>query len=191
MSSISGLGGSNAFAAMQQRMFKRADGDGSGSVDASELQSMLDDISQHTGASFDDSAAVLAKMDSNGDGSLNADELASGMKDLMPPPPSTVAMAQQRGGGPAGAGGPPPGPPPGGARNDGDDAGSTGSTSGSSAATDPLDTNGDGTVSAQERMLGELKQLAARAAQVIKQYGQGAAGDTSSQRAGSTLLAEA
>lgn len=201
MSTISGLGGSSqAWAypsssradAMRDKMFAKVDSDGSGSVDATELQSMLDHISKATGITAGDASQLLSKMDSDGNGSLSQSELESGIKDLMPPPPSTMAFAQQRSGGsgsddlfakvdtdgdgslsatefqaatggsdgPQGAGGPPPGgmpppPPPDAASS----ASSAGSTSSSSSSTDPLDTNEDGVVSAQERAVGELKDL--------------------------------
>jgi hypothetical protein len=67
------------------------------------------------------------------------------MKSLMPAPASTVDFAQQS------QGMPPPPPPSDGA----------GSCSSSSSATDPLDTNGDGTVSAEERAAGALNDAIA------------------------------
>jgi Ca2+-binding EF-hand superfamily protein len=148
MSSISGVSGNaSAWSAMstsrasrQQEMFKKVDSDGSGSVDATELQSMFDDIAKHTGTAMSTTAAdALSKMDSNGDGSLDASELDKGMKSLMPQPSSTMAFAQARNG----EGGPPPPPP------------SDGTSSTSSSSIDPLDTNKDGVVSEQERAAGE------------------------------------
>lgn len=99
MSTISGLGGVNRAwdtsqsgaarkAEHEARMFAKVDSDGSGSVDATELASML----EHTGQSGD-SAELLKKMDSDADGSLSSDELSQGMRELMPPPSSTVAFA--------------------------------------------------------------------------------------------------
>lgn len=153
MSSISGASSSaSAWSAMstsrasrQQEMFNKVDSDGSGGVDATELQSMLDDIAKHTGNSSTTTAAdALTKMDSNGDGSLDSSEMEAGMKSLMPEPSSTMAFAQARNaeGGPKGAGGPPP---------------ASGGSSSSDSDIDPLDTNQDGTVSEQERAAGELK----------------------------------
>ena len=151
MSSISGVSNSasawsatsTSRASRQQEMFNKVDSDGNGGVDATELQSMLDDIAKHTGTSSTTTAAdALAKMDSNGDGSLDSSEMETGMKSLMPEPSSTMAFAQARSGegGPKGAGGASP-------------------ASGGSSSTDidPLDTNEDGTVSEQERAAGELK----------------------------------
>lgn len=102
MSSISNVS-SNAWAsqrsAMQTRMFAKVDTDSSGSVNASELQTMLDDVSQHTGVSFQKTAQeLLTAMDKNSDGALSSDELAQGMQSIMPPPPSTMDFAQARNG---------------------------------------------------------------------------------------------
>ena len=190
MSAISGLGGANRSwdsgqtrkAEHEAKMFAKVDSDGNGSVDATELAAML----QHGGQSSTDvdSAALLKKMDTDGNGSLSSDELSQGMRDLMPPPSSTMDFAQSRGAandeggdafasldtdgdgklsraefeagkqahGPHGAGGPPP------AQASAGSSSSTGSTS--SASLDPLDTNQDGTVSAIERLAGQLKELA-------------------------------
>jgi len=172
MSTISGVSGSgNAWAALntqrsnhQAKMFAKVDTDSSGGVDQAELGTMLDKISQKTGASFGDTAKVFTSMDSNGDGSLSADELGKGMKSLMSASSSTVDFAQARksgssggdpdgdGDGPHGAGGPPPGPPPSGAAS-----GASASSSSSSTTYDPLDTNQDGTVSLAERLAGSTK----------------------------------
>lgn len=133
--------------AMKEHLFNKVDADHSGSVDATELQGMLDHVAKKTGQAAGNADEMLTKFDSNGDGSLGMDELDAGMKSLMPPPASTVDFAQQHG-----PGGPPPGAAPEAA------ASSTSSTS-SSAATDPLDTNGDGVVSAQEQMAGDLQAL--------------------------------
>jgi Ca2+-binding EF-hand superfamily protein len=105
MSTISGVSGSsNAWAAVsaqraqhQAKMFAKVDTDSSGSVDQTELSSMLSDIASKTGTSLGDSKELFTKMDSNSDGSLSSDELDKGMKDLMPPPPSTMDFAQSRG----------------------------------------------------------------------------------------------
>ena len=116
MSAISGVSGSsNAWAAAsnqrsqhQPKMFAKADSDSSGGINASELGSMLSDISQKTGMSVGDSSELFAKMDSDGDGSLTSTELDEGMKANVPrpPPPSTMDFAQSRGmGGVSAAGG--------------------------------------------------------------------------------------
>ncbi len=178
--------------AMKEKMFAKVDSDGSGAVDGTELQAMLDKLSERSGQSLGSADELLNKMDSNGDGSLDADELDSGMKSLLPPPSSTVAFAGERagGGGDAGGppggghGGPPPGPPP--EQGASEKAGS--STSSSSSSNDPLDLNGDGTVSAQERAMAALQQLVQ---QLRDAYSQGGAdtGQGSSATQGSLSVA--
>ncbi len=180
--------------AMRQKMFSKVDSDASGSVDATELQSMLDDIGQKTGSTAANSADVLKSLDTSGDGTLSQDELGEGMRSLMPAPSSTLQFAQQREGTssassasdagtsasgdastdassaidqgmpPPPPGGPPPGPPPSASASDSSSsASSTDASTSTSASTDPLDTNGDGTVSAQEQLVGDLKDLIAGA----------------------------
>jgi Ca2+-binding EF-hand superfamily protein len=168
MSSTSGISGagSNALAALnaqrnnhQAKTFAKVDSDGSGGVDQAELSTLLDKVSQKTGASFEDAAKVFTTMDANGDASLSSAELDTGMKSLMQSQSSTVDFAQTRkagggkpdgdGDGPHGVGGPPPGPPP-------DGAASASSTSSASTSYDPLDTNQDGTVSEAERLAGSI-----------------------------------
>lgn len=153
MSTISGVGSASNGAwadasAMRAKMFAKVDKDGSGSVDKTEMQGMLDHIASKTGTEAGNADELLTRMDSDGDGSLNTDELEAGMKSLMPAPKSTVEFANQRGGA-ARPEGPPPGPPPVEAE----------STSSSSADIDPLDTNEDGVVSPQEQAAGELKEM--------------------------------
>ena len=156
-SAWSDLGASRA-SAMKEKMFAKVDSDGSGGVDGRELQTMLGKMSERSGQSLGSADELLTKMDSNADGSLDADELDSGMKSLLPPPSSTLAFAGQRSGGAGGqSGGPQGGPPPGGPPPD--KAASSEESSSSSAATDPMDINGDGTVSAQERATAALEQL--------------------------------
>lgn len=247
MSTISAVGGaSSAWAdysssrasAMKEKMFAKVDKDGSGGIEKTELQGMLDQVAEKSGMSLGSADDLLGKMDSDGNGSLSQDELDTGMKSLMPAPSSTLEFAQQRSGDSrsaadalfskldadssgvldadelntlidrvaakttsgaggsipgsvsaeadaavfakldqngdgsinqtefeAAAGGRPDGPPPGGgmppqsaARAGGGGSGADASGS-SSADIDPLDTNEDGVVSAQERATGELKEL--------------------------------
>ncbi len=170
MSVISGLGGGASQAAWAenragssgqnrraQEMFARADVDGSGSVDASELQTVLDKFSQRSGSKLGSAESQFSSMDSDGDGSLNSSELDSGLRSLLPPPSSTLEFAarQQQGGGhggPGGAGGRPPPPPPAG-------GGESDAQQSLSAADQALDANGDGVLSMQERLGGQLKDL--------------------------------
>ena len=184
MSSISGVSGSDPWAQwsatrsaqqskMQDRLMSKVDADGNGSVDATELQGLMDHVADKTGVASDSSAAdLLKKADADGDGSLSASELGQAMQQLMPPP-STMEFAQSRAGDsaaqgsddlfakldtdgdgklsqaefdagkPEGPGGMPP-PPPAGA-----------GAAGGDATYDPLDTNQDGIVSDAERAAGE------------------------------------
>lgn len=104
MSAISGISGSsNAWASVsnqrtqhQAKMFAKVDSDGSGGVDATELNSLVSKISEKTGVSLGDSTEMFSQMDNDGDGSLSSGELDEGMKSLMPPPPSTMEFAQSR-----------------------------------------------------------------------------------------------
>lgn len=96
MSSISGISSASSAwsdmsamrSQMQARMFAKADADGSGGVDQTELQGVLDAVAEKTGVAGSTSTAdQFAKMDGDGDGSLSSDELAQSMQGLMPRPP--------------------------------------------------------------------------------------------------------
>ena len=92
----------NRQARMQERMFQKADADGSGGVDATELQTLLDKAAKKTGTSSDSSATeLLSKADGNKDGSLSSGELDSVMKSMFPPPSSTQDFLRTRGSGSA------------------------------------------------------------------------------------------
>lgn len=145
------------------RMFSKTDSDGSGGVDASELQSMFSDMaarfgSQGTSGTTPDAQQMLTQFDADGDGSLSQDELGQGMQSLSPPTSTmdfaqksqSAQGAQQGQGGPGGAGGPPPGGPP--------PAGAASSSTSDSTTLDPLDTNEDGTVSAEEAAAGKATE---------------------------------
>lgn len=171
MSVISGLGGGASQAAWAetragssgqsrraQEMFARADVDGSGSVDASELQTVLDKFSERSGRSLGSAESQFSTLDSDGDGGLSSSELDSGLHSLLPPPSSTLEFAarqQQQQGGPGGPGGGRPPPPP----PSGEGEGGTEVSQSLSAADQALDANGDGVVSMQERLGGQLKDL--------------------------------
>lgn len=170
MSAISGLGGGASQAAWAeiragssgqnrraQEMFARADVDGSGSVDASELQTVLDKFSERSGRSLGSAESQFSTLDSDGDGGLSSSELDSGLRSLLPLPSSTLEFAarQQQQGEPGGPdGGRPPPPPP-----SGEGEGSTEVSQSLSAADQALDANGDGVVSMQERLGSQLKDL--------------------------------
>ena len=79
-----------------QQLLSKIDADGSGGVDSTELQGLLDKVAKKTGVSSDTSAAdLLTKFDANSDGNLNADELGKTMQSFMPAP-STMDFVQSR-----------------------------------------------------------------------------------------------
>lgn len=79
-----------------ERLLSKIDADGSGGVDSTELEGLLDKVAQKTGVSGDTSASdLLTQFDANGDGNLNADELGKTMESLMPAR-STMDFAQAR-----------------------------------------------------------------------------------------------
>src|SRR5450830_2093935 len=128
-----------------ERLFSEFDTDSSGSVDSTELQSLLSDVSQKTGLSISSSTAadLLSASDSNGDGGLSASELDSALKSVLPPPPSTLDFVQSR--------------------SSGSSNSSTSTTTATGQADDDLfsqlDTNGDSSVS-QDELQSLLDQMA-------------------------------
>jgi hypothetical protein len=111
-------------------MFADADADGDGTVTQDELATALaahapSDLPADAPGATDMASNLVSSGDADGDGSLSLDEFQA-----MKPPH----------GGPHGPGGPPPG------------GGSEASGSSTSASTDPADLNGDGVVTADERV---------------------------------------
>lgn len=161
MTTINGVssGSSNAWSAMQtardarrawmeKEMFSEADSDGSGSVDGTELQTVLNKLSSATGGSTAKASDLVSQFGTNG--TLSQDQLTQAMQSLMPQR-STMDFAQSRSSdstsGQGMAGGMPPPPP--------DSTGSTSASSSGGSSTsattyDPRDTNKDGVVSAEE-----------------------------------------
>src|SRR5450830_503646 len=134
-----------------ERLFSEFDTDSSGSVDSTELQSLLSDVSQKTGLSISSSTAadLLSASDSNGDGSLSANELDSALKSVLPPPPSTLDFVQSRSSGSSDSS----------VSQDelqslldqmASDQGNTSSALSASEVISQLDSNGDGGLSASE-----------------------------------------
>ncbi|MGC4063029.1 MAG: EF-hand domain-containing protein [Aquabacterium sp.] len=81
-------------------MFKKIDTDGSGGVDATELQTMFTNMASKMGGSGStgstpDASQMIKEFDADGDGTLNQEELGKGMQSLMPPP-NTMDFARQR-----------------------------------------------------------------------------------------------
>lgn len=187
MSTISGLGGTNATwdtrpsgatrkAAQDAQRLAELDSDGSGGVDATELSAWM----AQAGASGD-GAELLKQMDRDSDGSLSSDELSQGLRALLPPPASTLDFAQTRraandeddpfaaldadGDGQLSraefeAGAPPQARGPGGPPPVQGGAAASAGASSTASTDDPLDVNHDGTVSQIERLAGQLQELA-------------------------------
>jgi len=111
MTSISSLGSSNAWssaiqsqrsqhsAKLAEKLSADFDADGDGSLNETELQSLMDDIGSRTGQSGSSAKDLLSSSDSNGDGSLSTDELEAALPSMLPPPRSTMDFAQSRGAG--------------------------------------------------------------------------------------------
>lgn len=113
MTSISSLGASNAWSIASQhsqrlqpppklseKLQADFDADGSGALDATELQSLMDDMAARTGHSGSTGAQdLLSANDSDGDGSLSSAELEAALPGMLPAPPSTMDFAQARGAG--------------------------------------------------------------------------------------------
>ena len=109
MTSISSLGSSAWSMASQastrqppklsEKLQADFDADGSGALDATELQSLVDDMASRTGQSGSRSAQdLLSTNDSDGNGSLSTAELESALSSMRPAP-STLDFAQGRGAG--------------------------------------------------------------------------------------------
>lgn len=140
-----------------QALYSSLDSDSSGGVSQDELSSAVSSYLSATGQSSSDSgslsSSLFSGLDSDGDGSVSQSELTSAMKAAesnRPPPPM----------------GPPPANDTGSAGNQASSGGSSGTSSSSSTSSsagasassssgfDPLDTNQDGYVSAEERLAG-------------------------------------
>lgn len=109
MTSISSLGSSAWSMASQastrqppklsEKLQADFDADGSGALDATELQSLVDDMASRTGQSGSRSAQdLLSANDSDSNGSLSTAELESALSSMRPAP-STLDFAQGRGAG--------------------------------------------------------------------------------------------
>ncbi|XAH24924.1 XopAW family type III secretion system calcium-binding effector [Xylophilus sp. GW821-FHT01B05] len=78
---------------MEKEMFSETDSDGSGSVDGTELQTVLDKLSSATGGSTAKASDLVSQFGT--DGTLSQDQLTQAMQSLMPQR-STMDFAQSR-----------------------------------------------------------------------------------------------
>lgn len=126
------------FEKMAQELLTSMDTDNNGSIDKTEFSTAVQalDSSSSSSKSAND---IFNTLDANSDGSMSSEELMTALKNTKPPePPQGKGQHQE--------GGMPPPPPP----ND-----SSSSSSGSSSLSkifSSLDTNKDGTISADELM---------------------------------------
>jgi len=118
-------------------LMESGDADGDGLLTASEISTALaanaPDAAKGQGLEDKMASDIMSALDSDGDGSLSSSEISSAISSAASNESSTQAMR-----------GPPPGPPPGGG------SGGASGASGSSGVFESLDTNQDGTVSAEE-----------------------------------------
>jgi len=137
---ISGIGSSmdlSQMASMRSQMgnpFEKVDSNGDGSLDKNEIVTMTEKISEMTGQSVD-ANEMLSNLDSDGDGLLSQEEFKAG-RPKGPPP----GMAGMMGGGNS--------------IQSLLDMINGSENDSSSDSIDPLDTNGDGIVDAQEAEAG-------------------------------------
>jgi hypothetical protein len=86
---IGGMGGSmpsmQAMQQMRERMFSKADGNGSGGLDASEFDAMVQDspMAKMAPSGGIDRQEAFAKLDQDGSGELSAAELDSAHQEMM------------------------------------------------------------------------------------------------------------
>ena len=167
---INGIGGgcmaSLQMSAMQGQManpFDKVDSNGDGAIDKTEFSAFAVEMSEKTGRSVDVDQE-MAEIDTDGDGLVNPEELEAGRPE-GPPPGMMVGM---KGGGgmqaPSGMSGP--------------------SETESSSSTDPLDTNGDGVVDAEEAKSGSSYYIQGYLSQLYSTLSQGS-------RSGSQLSLQA
>jgi hypothetical protein len=156
---------------MATKIMKAADTDGSGTLSKSELQAFKDSQGGR-GPNVDQ---LFATYNQSGNGELTTGELTNAIQ-------SEAAKA-----GPHGAGGPPPGggPPPSGTKQ------ASGGSGSSTQSADPQDLNGDGTVSAAERLIYALihPDLSKQASSTAKSHAGTQASTSSGAASGVDLYA--
>lgn len=83
---------------LQDKMLKKADTDGNGTVGQTEFEAALEKISTKYGIDLgQDSQALFAGLDSDSDGALNGEELGQVIQHLFAPPTNTQDFLQSRG----------------------------------------------------------------------------------------------
>jgi Ca2+-binding EF-hand superfamily protein len=96
MGAMRGMGGGmpnlEAMKQAQQRAFSKADGNGSGGLDATEFDSLMKDSPMAKMGGGVDSAKAFAKMDGDGNGELSAQEMESAQKQMMERFQSTLSQ---------------------------------------------------------------------------------------------------
>ena len=134
-------------------VFSKLDTKNQGYIEKTDLQSALSGVdgSDTQSSDIDDAFSAL---DGDGDGKVTKSELTDAMTKLSDQLNAQFDASRIQGGGGMRPDGPPPGPPPGGAGS----ADSADSASSTSSTAEPADTNGDGTVSAQEQAAYETKE---------------------------------
>jgi Ca2+-binding EF-hand superfamily protein len=85
---------------LQDKMLKKMDGDGNGSVNSGEFKAALQQVGAKLGVDTGDSASaegMFASVDANGDGELIGSEVGQMLKNMFSPPSNTDAFVQSRG----------------------------------------------------------------------------------------------
>lgn len=136
-------------------VFSKLDTKKQGYIEKTDLQSALSATDDGGGMQSGDIDDAFSALDGDGDGKVTKSELTDAMTKLSDQLNAQFDASRVNGGGTR-PDGPPPGPPPGGAGGAGGAADSTSSST--TSTTEPADTNGDGTVSAQEQAAYETKQ---------------------------------
>jgi hypothetical protein len=134
-------------------VFSKLDTKNQGYIEKSDLQSALSATDDGGGMPSGDIDDAFGALDGDGDGKVTKSELTDAMTKLSDQLNAQFDASRVNGGGMR-PDGPPPGPPPGGASG----ADSADATSSTGSTTEPADSNGDGTVSAQEQAAYETKQ---------------------------------
>jgi len=85
MSSVSGCGGAPALSYQSmrsQQLFSKLDANGDNSIDAAEMKSLTDFLSAKTGTTVD-AGSLIKAIDSDGDGNISSTELSDNVQSLF------------------------------------------------------------------------------------------------------------